>query len=60
MRQKSGFTIGKVRTALYTSAKALGDVNAVVRGTITERLARRSVGWGMAQAISALFRMFKK
>jgi hypothetical protein len=44
MGQKKGLTIGKVRSSLYASAKVLGDVNAVVRGTILQRLTNRYLG----------------
>lgn len=37
-------TIGKIRTLLYTSAKILGDINAVKRGTIGTRIKNRLVG----------------
>ena len=39
---KKSITIGKVRTALYKTAKVLGDINAVKRNTITQRASNRS------------------
>ena len=41
---KKGITIGKARSALYKSAKVLGDVNAVKNGRIGARIANRAVG----------------
>lgn len=37
-------TIGKIRTVLYKLAKILGDVNAVKRGRIKQRVRNRAVG----------------
>ena len=37
-------TIGKIRTALYALARLLGDVNAVARGRILQRIANRLIG----------------
>ena len=37
-------SINKVRSALYTLAKLLGDVNAVVKGKVGQRIVRRAVG----------------
>ena len=39
---KKGLTIGKTRSALYKSAKFLGDVNSVKRGSVGQRLL---TGW---------------
>ena len=44
MGNRTGWTIGKTRSALYKSARALGDINAVVRGTIPQRIVRRGLG----------------
>jgi len=41
---KKGFTIGKTRSALYKTAKFLGDVNSVKRGTVGQRVTNRAVG----------------
>ena len=41
---RKGITIGKTRSALYKSAKALGDVNAIKNGRIGSRIANRAVG----------------
>ncbi|ASV16902.1 hypothetical protein CHCC5024_3921 [Bacillus licheniformis] len=49
-------SINKIRSFLYKSAKILGDVNAVKKGTIGKRIARRAAG----KATSKLFRnLFK-
>lgn len=56
MGRKTGLTIGKVRSALYTSGKYLGDMNAVVRGTIGQRITSRVLGALSAQFISAIVR----
>ncbi len=37
-------SINKIRKALYTSAKALGDVNAVKKGKVAKRVERRVAG----------------
>jgi hypothetical protein len=41
---KKGWTIGKTRSALYKTARILGDINAVKRGTIGQRAINRTVG----------------
>ena len=41
---KKGLTIGKTRSALYKSAKFLGDVNSVQRGSVGQRVTNRVVG----------------
>ena len=41
---KKGITIGKTRSALYKTAKLLGDVNSVKRGTVGQRVTNRVVG----------------
>ena len=41
---KKGLTIGKTRSALYKTAKFLGDVNSVKRGTVGQRVTNRTVG----------------
>lgn len=37
-------SIGKIRTILYLIAKILGDINAIKRGRIKERLWNRILG----------------
>ena len=41
---KKGFTIGKTRSVLYKTAKYLGDINSVKRGTVGQRVTNRTVG----------------
>ena len=41
---KKGLTIGETRSALYKTAKLLGDINAVKRGSIGQRVSNRLVG----------------
>lgn len=47
-------SINKVRSALYTLAKLLGDVNAVVKRKVGRRVVRRVVG----KATGRIFRKF--
>ncbi|WEZ02585.1 hypothetical protein P5666_11130 [Bacillus subtilis] len=44
--------INKIRSALYKSARILGDVNAAKNGTLGKRIARRAAG----KATNKLFR----
>lgn len=44
MAKKKGLTIGKTRSVLYGIASALGDVNAVKRGTVAKRVERKLLG----------------
>ena len=37
-------SIGKIRSLLYKTARILGDINAVKRGTIKKRIANRVIG----------------
>ena len=41
---KKGWTIGKTRSLLYRSGKILGDVNAIKRGKIGQRVTNRLIG----------------
>src|SRR6266487_912628 len=45
--------ISQVRSALYRTARGLGDVNAVRRGRVPQRIVRRSAG----KLASRLFRV---
>lgn len=54
MGRKKGLTIGKVRSSMYKSAKILGDINAVARGTVPQRLVRRATGSIASQILSAI------
>lgn len=44
------------RSFLYALAKALGDLNAIQRGTVGKRVARRAVGKVTGRAMGRLFR----
>jgi hypothetical protein len=50
--------INKIRSILYTSAKVLGDVNAVVRGPdkIVKRIGRRLAGKQTAKVLNKIFK----
>ena len=41
---KKGITIGKTRSMLYKTARVLGDLNSIKRGTIGTRVSNRVVG----------------
>ena len=45
-----------LRNALYTIARIMGDVNAVKKGKVGKRVARRAVGKGTGKALGKLFR----
>lgn len=55
MRNK-GWTIGKTRSVLYKSARVLGDVNAVSRDTIPQRIASRVIGGVFAGLLGSIIR----
>ena len=57
---KKGITIGKVRTALYKTAKVLGDVNAIKRGTVAQRASNRVLGKASGRVTSSLTRTILK
>ncbi|CAI6308405.1 hypothetical protein Bateq7PJ16_0202 [Bacillus subtilis] len=48
--------INKIRSALYKSAKILGDVNAAKNGTLGKRLARRAAGKATNKLMRSLFK----
>ncbi|MGQ5177395.1 hypothetical protein ACSQ7W_14100 [Bacillus halotolerans] len=48
--------INKIRSALYKSAKVLGDVNAAMNGTLGKRLARRAAGKTTNKLMRNLFK----
>jgi len=48
--------INKIRSALYKSAKVLGDVNAVQKGTVGKRIARRAAGKATGRLLGKLFK----
>ena len=45
-----------IRGLLYTVAKLMGDVNAVKKGTVGKRVARRTVGKATGRTMRKLFR----
>lgn len=49
-------SIQKTRGFLYTLAKILGDVNAVKKGTVGKRVARRVAGRTTGKALRRLFK----
>ena len=53
---KKGLTIGKTRSALYKTAKFLGDINSVKRGTVGKRVTNRFVGKVSGSLSSAISR----
>lgn len=54
-------SINKVRNILYTIARILGDINAVQKGKIGQRIARRGAGRITGSLLGKLFRtIFKK
>ena len=55
MSKRKGLTIGKTRSALYTTAKVLGYVNAVKRGTLGKRVVRHIAGRQTAKILSRFF-----
>ena len=57
---KKGLTIGKTRSALYKSAKFLGDVNSVKRGSVGQRVTNRVVGNVSGKVSSSIARNFLK
>lgn len=55
-RRKSGLTINKTRSALYTIAKLLGDYQAVRRGRVGRRVGRRIAGKITGRGLGKLFK----
>ena len=63
MARKKGLTINKVRSALYLTAKLLGDVQAVSKSAstgsatpVTKRVGRRLAGKVTGRLLGKLFR----
>lgn len=56
MARRKGLTVGKIRGGLYKTGKYLGDINAVMRGTILQRIVRRIMGSWASRLMSALLR----
>ncbi|OJT60780.1 hypothetical protein BFP49_18315 [Bacillus licheniformis] len=55
-RDEEKMSINKIRSFLYKSAKILGDVNAIKKGTIGKRIARRAVGKATNKLLRNLFK----
>ncbi|MEG8945781.1 hypothetical protein [Rosettibacter firmus] len=51
-------TINSLRNILYTLARLLGDVNAIKKGKIGERILRRSAGRITGKFLQKIFRKF--
>lgn len=47
-------SIGKIRSLLYAAARVLGDVNAVKKGKIGERILRRIAGKAAGKLLNKL------
>lgn len=45
-----------VRSALYKIARLLGDVNAVKKGKVGKRIARRAAGKAIGRGLGKLFK----
>jgi len=54
MSRKKGLTIGKTRSALYTTARVLGHINAVKRGKVGTRVLRVVMGKTASRIFSKL------
>lgn len=54
MTSRRTLTLSKIRSALYWFARVLGDVNAVRRGTVGKRVARRLAGKGTGRLLRRL------
>ncbi len=48
--------LNQIRSALYFLARVLGDVNAIRRGRIAQRIVRRGVGRATGRVIGRLLR----
>ena len=57
---KKGWTIGKTRNVLYKTAKILGDVNSIKRGTMGRRITSRVAGKVSGRVTGAMTRGFMK
>ena len=48
--------MGKARSLIYKLGRILGDINAVKRGKVGKRVARRIVGKGTGRILRKLFK----
>lgn len=49
-------SLNKVRKGLYKTARILGDVNAVKKGKVGKRIARRTTGRQTGKLLKKLFK----
>ncbi len=49
-------TLNRIRNGLYRGGRILGDINAVRKGKIVQRAARRVVGKVIGKGLSRIFR----
>lgn len=59
MAKKKGLTISKVRGSMYSTAKFLGDVQAISSGDpkkVAKRVGRRVAGKGTGRLLGKLFK----
>jgi hypothetical protein len=49
-------SIGKARSMLYRVARILGDLNAILRGTVGRRIGRRAAGKVTSRWLSRMFK----
>ena len=54
--KSKGLTIPKVRRKLYSTAKTLGDVNAISKGKVGKRIGRRVAGKVTGRLLGKLFK----
>jgi len=47
-------SISSIRSVLYKTGRILGDINAVKRGKILQRVGRRVIGKGVGRVISRI------
>ncbi len=45
-----------LRSSLYKVARIMGDINAVKKGKVGKRIARRAAGKGTGKALGKLFK----
>jgi len=53
---KNYMNLSKIRTVLYFTAKLLGDVSALIGGTVGKRILRRGAGKVTGGLLGKLFR----
>lgn len=49
-------SLNKIRSILYGTAKILGDINAIKKGKVGKRIARRVAGKGTGRLLGKLFK----